>query len=184
MTEVKSTTSSRVEFDGSVKEEKASPARRLKVATKAVGTAVTLEKFSVNLGIPSKKATSVYALKQHGHDSWKIKVHQFFEQKWVEYTLMGLLCLDILIIFTELFLMAEFPNCKLIERDCISCCPADGDYHDGDDHERWLAEAHGHGSFCDAGYDETGVAACDAHRYDAVHTTEQVLFFTTIVILA
>jgi len=183
MTEGKTITSSRVEFDGSVKKEKASPEHQLRVAVATVGAAVTLEKFRVNLGIPSKKATSMYALKKHSHDSWKIKAHKFFEQKWVEYTLMGLLCLDILIIFTELFLMAEYPACKFIERDCISCCPADGDYHDGDDHERWLAEAHGHGSFCYAGYDETGVASCDPHKHETVHTIEIVLFNTTVVIL-
>jgi uncharacterized membrane protein len=104
-------------------------------------------------------------------------------------TLMGLLLLDICILFTELFLLSMYPMCHTITRDAISCCPA---AQDGEEHLRWLAET-GHDEdhakhICD---DMDGYypmydypVGCDTHKWQRVHTAEMVLFSLTIVILS
>ena len=141
------------------------------------GASVAINRYSVNYGIPSRKSVHDFVVMEHGEDSWRTKIHTFLEQSWVEWTLLGLLCLDIIIIFTEMFLMIEFPTCMLVERDCLACCPIEGATGD-DANNRWLAE-----SFCDAGYDVTGIASCDPYQWAAIHTTETVLFAITITIL-
>lgn len=156
------------------------------------GFSVVPDKHRINFGIPSRKAVTSLAEGNHGDDSWIRRAHKFFDQKWVQLTLIGLLCLDILIIFIELFLMSEYPSCRLLERDCVACCPES----EGDHDERWLADSmssEGHGTddhhahdICDAaksGYDSTGIAACDSHRWQFVHITEEFLFYCTISIL-
>ena len=149
------------------------PSRR-----KKLGGSVTASKYDLNYGIPSKKATHTFVAQENGLDSWQVKIHDFIEQQWVQYVLVGLLMSDILIIFAELFLQSEYPSCRLVTRDCKACCPSDS-YVGEDSPGRWLAE-----SLCDAGYAETGTAACDKHKYAGVHLAEEVLFSITIVILS
>jgi len=158
------------------------------------GFSVVPDKHRINFGIPSKQSVANLAIQNHASNSWIIKAHNFFDQKWVQFTLIGLLLLDILIIFTELFLKSEYPSCSLLERDCLACCP--GTETGGNHTERWLAESkssEGYGTndhhdydICDAfepGSEWTGTAACDSHKWAAVHTVEEVLFYCTIIIL-
>lgn len=147
----------------------------------------------------------------HGKDSWEAKVLHVLHSKAVQYTLMGLLLLDVVILFVELFLGAQYPACTFIIRDAISCCPKTLDSYSQADEHRLLGEAssltcetggietgdlhmfrslaevvsdEGHHSVCEAGVDTPQCqAGCDPHKYDGVHTAHTALFFTTITIL-
>jgi hypothetical protein len=142
---------------------------------------VVVTKDKVNFGIPSIVSIAAATANDHGHDSWKVKVHHFLSGQVVQYTLMGLLCLDVLIIFAEIFLKAEFPDCRVIKRDCLACCSES--YSENDAALRLLAaESSGHG-ICEDGYETTGQAACDDHNWEVVHTVENVLFYFTASIL-
>lgn len=155
-------------------------------------SSIAIKKDQVNFGIPSRMGIMVHTEETHGEDSWRIHVLEFLHRKWVQMTMMGLLILDLLVIFAELSLMIEFPVCRIIERDCIACCGIEdgGVEAQQNQTERWLSAAaadgggdHHYGEICPAGYDETGVSGCDEHKYQAVHITEEVLFYITISIL-
>ncbi len=172
----------KVEMSGDVKvvsngEEKCKAESPATEPRRTRGASVAVSRYSVNYGIPSRKSVHDFVILEHGPDSWRVKIHEFLEQKWVEWALLALLCLDIIIIFTEMFLMTEYPHCGIIERDCLACCPYEGTAEDAANN-RWLAE-----SYCDAGYDVTGFASCDDHKWEAVHKIETVLFSFTIIIL-
>lgn len=69
-----------------------------------------------------------------------------------------------------------------MERDAVSCCPLTNHT----DEHRWLAtEDHDddHHSICAASYEEYGKAACDEHKWSAVHVIEDIIFSLTIAIL-
>jgi hypothetical protein len=148
-----------------------------------------------NFGIPTQKGAQDHVEEYHGKESWRMKVLEFLHQKKVQYTLMGLLILDVLMLFTELLLLTHYPVCSVIERDCISCC-ADSDYNatdDGGHHRdlmRFLAGDGGddedhHEEICEAGLQpDYTTGACDPHKWHAVHTAETVLFSLTVVILS
>ena len=139
----------------------------------------------------------------HGEDSWEAKVLHVLHSKTCQYTLMGLLLLDVVILFVELFLGAQYPACTFIIRDAISCCPKTFDSNAQDEHRllgeassltcetggietgdlhmfRSLAEVasdEGHHSVCEAGVDTPQCqAGCDPHKYDGVHTAHTALF--------
>ena len=88
----------------------------------------------------------------HGSHSWEARVLHVLHSTRVEMMLAGLLLLDVVILFVELFLGASYPSCSVVTRDAVSCCPAyatagdaaDADvygYGYGDDGHRFLAEA-------------------------------------------
>jgi len=132
---------------------------------------------AINFGIPSRMGVRTFVVQNHDVDSWRTKVHKFFDTRWVQTTLMSLLCLDILIIFVELFLMSIFPECKAVVENCVACCP--GSEIEDNQNERWLTE-----DICEGGYNSNeGNAACDEHKYPTVHAIENVLFWCTISIL-
>jgi len=180
---------SKVDFAGEIKtapskeeakEEMTAEERRVanrKAASRRVtrGASVAINRYDVNFGIPSRKSVHDFVVLQHGEDDWRVKLHTFLEQSWVEWTLVGLLCCDIVIIFTEMFLMIEYPSCTIIERDCLACCPYEVA---ADQNERWLAE-----SYCPSGFDVSGEPSCDSHKYDHIHKLETVLFTITLIIL-
>lgn len=151
----------------------------------------------MNYGIPSPKNTIQHVKETHGEESWRCHVIHFIHQKRVQRILLALLCLDVLIIFTEFFLMSAYPPCTLIVRDCIACCPEE-EYSNSteaavteDSHSalRWLSgsgsDGGGHEELCDAGFqDFTGNPSCDEHKWHGVHLTEEILFWCTIGILS
>jgi hypothetical protein len=140
---------------------------------------------SMNFGIPTNDDAEMHVHATHGSESWRYKVLRFLHTTKVQVTLMSLLVLDVLILCTELFLLATYPECHTIRRDAISCCPVlDGEA------ARFLAESSsesGHHSeeFCEAGLEPFPEyeAGCDKHKYEGVHTTEEVLFALTMTIL-
>jgi hypothetical protein len=138
---------------------------------------------SMNFGIPTNEDAQMHVHETHGTESWRYKVLRFLHTKKVQATLMSLLILDVLILCTELFLLATYPNCHTIRRDAISCCPVlEGEA------ARFLAESgeSGHSEeFCEAALEPSPdyEAGCDEHKWEGVHTTEEVLFALTMTIL-
>jgi hypothetical protein len=143
-----------------------------------------LSSHGMNWGIPSLSGAMHHVSDHHGERSWRYRVIQVVHSSPVQLTLTALLILDVLILFIELYLLATFPHCTTIVRDALSCCPVDKG------NERFLAgdnneENGGHEehNYCDAGYVYEYEAACNEHKYPAVHTIEEVLFSITIMIL-
>ena len=169
------TSSTVPETKGASSEPPISRVERRSRLSSMVAVNVTAEN-KVNFGIPSRQSMADFALEKHGEDDWRNKVHHFLGQKWLQLTLSGLLVSDVLIIFVELFLQAEYPSCRLIERDCEACCSGSGA-------ERWLAGS-GHDEVCEAGYEPIGVPGCDSYKWHTVHVIEEVLFYTTVGILS
>jgi hypothetical protein len=129
--------------------------------------------------IPTNKDERAHVHSFHGPTSWRAKVLRFLHRPSVEFTLMGLLMLDVIILFVELFIFAEFPSCTIVERDAISCCPmSSGENHS----ERWLASEHY--DLCEEGSEGEYPATCDEHKYPGVHTTEVLLRSITFIILS
>lgn len=140
---------------------------------------------SMNFAIPTNQDAQMHVHEEHGKESWRYRVLVFLHSTKVQFTLMSLLVLDVVILCTELFLLASFPNCSTITRDAISCCPV----LDAMDHSaRFLAEDTGGHSeeFCEDGSEASldYEAGCDVHKYEGVHLTEEILFALTITILA
>jgi hypothetical protein len=155
-------------------------------------SSIAIKKDRVNFGIPSKMSIMVHTWENHGEDCWRMHVLEFLHRKWVQMTMMGLLILDLIIIFAELSLMIEYPDCRIIKRDCTACCGIEdgGVEAQQNQTERWLSTAaddgggdHHYGEICPTGYDETGESGCDVNKYHAIHITEEVLFYITVSIL-
>lgn len=129
---------------------------------------------SFNFGIPGNAQVQEHVEYWHGEGSWKTSTLRLLHRKPVQYTMLALLLLDILFIFTELFLMSTFPACYLVVRDCLACCPDDG---------RFLAG--GGEEICEAGYATgDGLPECDEHKWHSVHLAEEVIFYGTVFILS
>jgi hypothetical protein len=145
----------------------------------------------MNFGMPTQLGAEQHVEEEHGQDHWRKRVLTFLHTPQVQMTLMSLLLLDVLILFVELFLLASYPSCSLIERDAISCCPVpEGDAEHA---ARWLlvteeeGDDYGHHDVCDdvaleADYESD--AGCDAHKWSRVHNAETALFAMTLTILS
>lgn len=144
-------------------------------------------KGAYNFGIPTKQGAQDHVEEYHGKTSWRMKILEFLHQPRISFILMSLMLLDVIILFLELFLMTQYPMCTIIERDCISCCPADASHNDTNHGiERFLAgDGDHHDGVCDSGLEpdyETG--GCDSHKWGAIHNAEKALFAITIAILS
>ena len=150
-----------------------------------------------NFGVPTKEGAKEHVQETHGTHHWRARVLEVLHSNLVQYVMMGLLLLDIFILFTELFLLSTYPMCYTIERDAISCCPVDTSTTDGDETLRWLAGGEGGGhddddhhaaKLCD---DMDGFypmydypVGCDSHKWERVHKAEFALFILTMLILS
>lgn len=67
-----------------------------------------LQKESVYFGIPTNNDTKVHAKQEHGVDSWRFKAVAFLHSEKIEKLGLGLLMLDVFLLFIELFLLASF----------------------------------------------------------------------------
>ena len=130
---------------------------------------------------------------------WQCRLLAILNSPTVQHIIIGMLLLDVIIIFIELSLDAFYPSCEIIERNAISCCPLSDEGVDakgaGDVHRlmtgisRLLAEKEGsdeHHSeeVCAYPLVETSYqAGCDEHKYPGVHTAHEVLFSFTVIIL-
>ena len=144
---------------------------------------------SLNFGIPTKEGAHSFVEQYHGNESWRMKIIEFLHKPAVSWTLMGLLLLDVVMLFVELFLLTHYPLCVTIERDCISCCPSDAALDNETEHvaERFLSgdvEGH-HNNVCEAGLEASyGTGGCDVHKWQTIHNVETGLYAVTITILA
>ena len=95
--------------------------------------------------IPTNEEEEQHVDAVHGSHSWEARILHVLHSPPVELALAGLLLLDVIILFVELFIGAQFPSCSVIERDAISCCPNYPDDADmyaaaGDSGHRYLVE--------------------------------------------
>ena len=91
--------------------------------------------------VPTNEEEALHVDAVHGVDSWESRVLHVLHGPKIELMLAGLLLLDVVILFVELFLGASYPPCSVVTRDAVSCCPAYADMYGGDDDHRFLAEA-------------------------------------------
>ena len=143
--------------------------------------------FSLSLfqGIlPANQETRKAVKEKHGEDSWRNKLLVVLHHSKVEIILMALLFFDVLALFTEVFLQAYFPPCRIIERDCLACCLLSTDQNNT--YDRLLGGSAHTDDVCSAGYDihaGGGYPSCDESKYHTIHVVEEVLFWITISIL-
>jgi hypothetical protein len=139
------------------------------------------------MAIPTNANERDHVHQTHGEDSWQARILHIIHSDYVQYLLMGLLLLDVMILFVELYISAEYPPCTIIERDALSCCniTSEEEHHDDDNGGRWLSggESEPH-ELCEEGSEFDYAAACDPYKYPAVHTTHIVLRVTTVIILS
>ena len=135
---------------------------------------------SMCYAIPTMRQAERCVEEKQGCDSLECKTLAFLHNSYVQIALAALLILDVTILFIELALLTLYPSCHIIERDAISCCPAQ------DSHSlRWLAGGSDDHDFCEEGVaNEEYEAGCDEHKWHKVHTAEEWLFGITIAILS
>lgn len=134
-----------------------------------------------------------FVKKRSGNESWRYRLAGYLHSHSVQKALLLLLLLDVAVIFIELFLEAEYPDCRYVERDAISCCPAASDdshgsvgSHGSISHS---SSAHGsddeHHAICISPFvDSTSPAACDEHKHEWVHISHDILFSLSMAVLA
>jgi Ankyrin repeat len=76
----------------------------------------------MNFFIPTQLDMEIHIHDAHGHHSWQCRYLSWLHSKPVKAALMLLLMADVLILFSESFLQAQYPPCRIIECDGISCC--------------------------------------------------------------
>lgn len=146
---------------------------------KAKGTAPPGPRRKDVYRIPSPNEELHLVSERHGPDSWQVKTIKFVNSAKVQHLLMALLLLDVIILFTEMFLDAHYPLCYFIERDSIACCPKQ---EGGRSVRRFLSG--GSDGICEAPLEVFGSGDCDSHKWHAVHVAHDALFWTTIAILS
>ena len=130
--------------------------------------------------VVSAEAELETLIARRGETSWRASIVKFFHRHPVQVFFIVLLVLDVVIVFVELFIDAEFPRCALVIRDATSCCPASaasdhGSSSDGHAHLRFLASGSsadgsssgsgdGHHALCSPDYSVGAAADCDSHQ--------------------
>jgi hypothetical protein len=144
-----------------------------------------------SLGLPTNQEEFFHVQTKYGtpdgkSDPWQVRLLSFLNSKGMQHFLIGLLMLDVTILFIELALDAFFPSCYIVQRDAVSCCPGDNENtHYSAAVSRLLEGADGHDELCEAPLMETSYqAGCDDHKYHGVHVVHDVLFSLTILILS
>ena len=144
-----------------------------------------------SLGLPTNQEEFFQVQEKYGtpddeSDPWQVRLLAFLNSKCMQHFLIGLLMLDVTILFIELAIDAFFPSCYIIERDAISCCAGEGEnpHSFGMAVSRFLADPDGHGDICEAPLIETSYpVGCDDHAHTGIHVAHNVLFSFTIIIL-
>lgn len=151
---------------------------------------------NMSMQIPTHYEEKEHVHECHGEESVKAKILHFIHSPKVQYTLMALLLLDVLVLFIELYLDAEFPSCFFVERDAVSCCPSileevfsdecsSLDNNSDSTHLRLLAASSSHdASICEYGSESNCPVGCDPHQYQHVEIWHMALFSTTMIILS
>ena len=142
-----------------------------------------LERRPSVMAVPTNADERLHVTAVHGHGSTRHKILSFLHSKYVEYTMLGLLLLDLVVLMLEMFIAAEFPDCNIVKRNAISCCPAE----ENGRRWRWLA---GDGSHADEICPEPLIespeypAGCDDHKYSWLHPLHVACFAITISVLS
>jgi hypothetical protein len=89
------------------------------------------------------------------------------------------LVLDVVIVVVELFIDAEFPQCGIIERDSVSCCPMPN----GSCADNTLVEGSYAGLCYEPLRDSTISTACDPYKFKAVVLLHKSCFGIAVFIL-
>mmetsp|Transcript_11511 Transcript_11511/g.26559 ORF Transcript_11511/g.26559 Transcript_11511/m.26559 type:complete len:321 (-) Transcript_11511:151-1113(-) len=117
---------------------------------------------------------------RNGAQSWQARVMRFFHSHPVQIVLMVLLVADVAIVMAEIIIDLEFPSCRLVQRDAVSCC-ADASPASPASHRR-LGEAH---ALCEPPAAQGNApAGCDEHKWAAVHVAHDVLYSVSVAILS
>lgn len=119
---------------------------------------------------------------RRGPDSWQVRVLRFSHRQDVQWFMIGLLLLDVCVIFAELFIESEFPSCRKIQHAAISCCAASTSHPGGADLIGHSLEHHQ----CDQGFAQfhEATVACAPQAWAGAHDTHVVLDRVTFSILA
>jgi hypothetical protein len=145
-----------------------------------------------SLGLPTNEEEFFHVQENFGtpdgeSDPWQVRLLAFLNSKGMQHFLIGLLMLDVTILFIELAIDAFFPKCYIVERNVVSCCPEEGEPHAfGVAISRLLADKddNDYDELCDAPLVETNnPVGCDDHQYHGVHVAHNVLFSFTMLIL-
>jgi len=125
----------------------------------------------------------------HIHDSYRQRIFDMVFSRYCEIFMSGLIILDVLLAFTELFIAAEYPACDTVEKYAISCCPAESSNFIGQiEFQRILSLSSGNNdeNLCEQGLENSHyAAACDENDYpDGVNITEIILFSVSMLVLA
>jgi len=116
--------------------------------------------------------------------SFRHTMYDVSHSKYCQVILSTLLILDVLVLFIELYIDAEYPSCNVVEKFAISCCPAASD----DEHHflyRFLSgNENSHHELCLNGTETDYAATCDPHAKPGIHIAHTVLFSVSIVILS
>ena len=120
-------------------------------------------------------------LKRRGINSWQARLVRFIQSHSVQKALLVLLLLDVLCVFIELFIDAEYPSCSFVVRDGVSCCPSNqtDDHHGG----RVLESSSGHHGSCPSSLVQMGAAGCDEHKWHGAHSLHKALGAISLIIL-
>ena len=125
---------------------------------------------------------------RRGANSIRVRLVKVIHRPKVQLFFIFLLILDVVVLFVELFIDAEYPRCSIVIRDATSCCP--GAYASGSvsSSASVSGSASGSGSggyhaLCGA-YDIGVDADCDSHQHALVHKLHDALFGTSVVILS
>ena len=65
-------------------------------------------------------------VQRDGPSSWQATVVRVLQSQEVQLALIALLLLDVVVIFGELFIEAEYPLCSKLRQRAYSCCAGDG----------------------------------------------------------
>lgn len=137
-----------------------------------------------SLGLPTSQEEFFYVQEKYAHpsepDPWQLRLLTFLNSKGAQHFLIGLLMLDVTILFLELALDAFFPKCYIVDRMAVSCCPAESTPHSFRlAFSRLLTSAD---DMCEAPLVETNYpVGCSDHN--GVHIAHEVMFALTIIIL-
>jgi len=101
----------------------------------------------------------------HGHGGghgWRDRLLHIVHSKRVEAIMALLLIIDILVVFIELYLSAEYPDCSIVQRDAFCC----------------------NGKKLECNLQQQRPAGCDPHKHHDLHWMHEALGGTTIAILS
>ncbi|KAG7339635.1 hypothetical protein IV203_025322 [Nitzschia inconspicua] len=150
-----------------------------------------MKETQFNFRIPTQAAAEVHIEEKHGTNSWNYRVVRFLHSKPVTHAMMTLLVLDVIVLFIEIFLLALYPPCIIVERDAVSCFPRGWNSSATEistalENLNRLLAGGGYGEICPDGLEPNFdyPAGCDDSKWDTVHKAEQVLFAVTMTILS